>query len=1399
MNMKKFAFLVVMIIFTLSSWAQTSTPPSNGDGSSGNPYQIATLNNLYWLSQNSSEWDKHYVQTADIDASATSTWNLGDHDNNAGTPDEYMGFSPIGNLTNKFSGTFDGQGYTIDGLTINRPTQNNVGLFGSCLLAADFLKNIHLQNISIKGYEKVGGISGLVIGYSNSEISNCSVTGEITQVYQTLGGLVGELSGSISILNCTANVSLNSNSAVGGLVGYLSTTSTISNSFCEGTVTGNSSNGFNSGGLVAQNYGRIENCYCTVDIIGAKYYAGGLVANNMSSGLVENCYYNGSFTPGYNYSGGLVGENSGTVSNSFWDTETSGQLISAGGTGKTTAEMTTPSTYTDAGWDFEAETANGTDDFWGMYSYYNSGYPILLGVTPKSLAVVTNAATNRTTNGATLNGNIPTYGEAGLTPTQHGFVWSTNPNPTLDDNKSEQGTPATTGAYTYSLTGLTSLTTYYVRAYATNTDGTTYGNEISFSTTPEGSGTGADPYLVPDLATLRWLSENQSFWDKHFLQTADIDASETADWNLGNHDNDDGTADEPMGFSPIGNIAFPFEGYYDGSGFIISSLTINRPGYDTIGFFGSAIGAGINNLGLTHINVSGISYVGGLIGEMTNDTISNCFTSGSIYGKRDYTGGLVGCAKSSSITNSFSNVDVRNDATVTYHVGGLVGSTKESTILIKTFSSGNVMANGSGVGGLVGGNYSKSTISNSYSTSKVSGYTYIGGLVGINNSGSIINSYSKGFITYSVSAGGLVGYNFGGTISNSFWDTQTSGQSSSPGGTGKNTTEMTTQSSFTDAGWDFEGESTNGTDDYWGIYSYYNNGYPIILDVTPQPVAVATNEPTNLTSSSATLNGEILSLGDGTSTQHGFVWSTSTNPTLNDDKSEQGAPSSTGAYTYSLTGLMPDVTYYVKAYATDTEGTVYAEEVSFTTSASTEAYYIDYNIRTDDFYAETNESGIFQGYADPVWRFRSQVGGSYSSGGWSDWECFYDVPGSQAYGNGAWLNEPTVERWSGTVLSNADNIYIGIEGWEDEDQNLCTYNSGTDEKYSSDYDYQTNLNGTVSRATWEDFRNAQQINVDYVDCGTSSNDDYFKIAFDVWWDYSIPVDPQFSLSDATTDGFSISITGYNNYRVTSWDYEISDDAGFSNIVATAAGVAYSTLDISGLNSGTTYYVRISGTNEAGTGNYSPSQSINTIGVNIWDGSENTDWHTADNWSLAVVPTTDHNVIIPSGLSNYPTLSEAAFCNDLTIESSSVSTGSLIGQSNLTVNGTVIIQRYVTGGVADGGTWHLISSPVDGQGINDFVIANTDNAVATNAPKYGLAPYDKTVLLQAQVISLRVKVTKFYEAQMEYFLLQELLPRVMFQLVLQLQLQKNLGTWWVTPTLRHFVPIHQHVQPITSFL
>ena len=97
--------------------------------------------------------------------------------------------------------------------------------------------------------------------------------------------------------------------------------------------------------------------------------------------------------------------------------------------------------------------------------------------------------------------------------------------------------------------------------------------------------------------------------------------------------------------------------------------------------------------------------------------------------------------------------------------------------------------------------------------------------------------------------------------------------------------------------------------------------------------SVTTQAASSVTATTATGNGNVTNLGYPTATQHGHCWSTSPNPTTADSKTENGAPTATGAYTSSITGLTSDTLYYCRAYVTNSGGTFYGVNVTFTASA----------------------------------------------------------------------------------------------------------------------------------------------------------------------------------------------------------------------------------------------------------------------------------------------------------------------------------------------------------------------------------------------------------------------------------------------------------------------------------
>ncbi len=324
--MKKLLLIFVCLISQLL-FGQTATAPSSGDGTSGDPYQITSLENLYWIGENSSRWGYYYIQTADIDASETASW----FSNGSGG---YYGWTSIGNNPNYFTGSYNGNVHTIDGLYINRPGSDYQGLFGGAYEAT--ISNLGVKNAVITGRHYAGGLVGY--NYNNSTVTNCYFTGSVTGGYH-VGGLVGD-NYSSTVSKCYTTGSVTGTPMVGGLVGSSQYSSSVSNSYSRCSV---------SGGL---------------------YEIGGLVGGIFYSATVTNSYSTGSVVGPNFYLGGLVGRNYSCppVSNGFWDVETSGLPTSDGGTGKTTAEMKTNSTFIDAGWD---------PGIWNMGDGINNGYPYL--------------------------------------------------------------------------------------------------------------------------------------------------------------------------------------------------------------------------------------------------------------------------------------------------------------------------------------------------------------------------------------------------------------------------------------------------------------------------------------------------------------------------------------------------------------------------------------------------------------------------------------------------------------------------------------------------------------------------------------------------------------------------------------------------------------------------------------------------------------------------------------------------------------------------------------------------------------------------------------------------------------------------------------------------------------
>jgi len=741
--MKKHYIIIAALVFLcFNIAAQTAVAPS-GSGTVGSPYQITNWQNLYWISQNSAQWSKYYIQTADIDfaeaSPAINTWASG------------AGWTPIGNGSTFFTGNYNGQGYMIKGLYANRASTTGVGLFG-------YVRNGSISNILFLKADITGSSSvGIAVGYAYgnissreaSNISNIYVQGNVTASLGQAGGLVGYIFDSnATVTNCHSNVSvtsqttdINETADIGGLIGiiYQYTGPTVSNSSSSGTVTGQGLR--NAGGFIGYvGGGIVSKCFSTANVINTGQNQGnvggfiGGLNSRYNNTLIENCYSLGNVSGGAN--------NSST------------------------------------------EWHNGIGSFIGTCRREYSGYS----------KTITNCyavgAVSQTGSSADIGGFIGRLSTTTITanPTVTNSYW--------DIQRSTQSTTAGNKG-----TGLTTAQ-MKVQSNFTSWD---FANTWKMSSTitydgyptlewAKGYATAPTSNQITALNNLVYVAENSSRWATAYTQTANVNAWWTCGW------------DYQKGWTPIGNNTTEYTGTtYDGDNFEVNHLFINRSSSDFQGFFGYINGTEVKDLTIKNANISARSSLAALSGSGDNVTIRNCHVTGSISGigaSADFTGGVIGDSRGNSLIEySSANVSISGLHDVGALVGRVLNDGSTSTVRY-CYSKGTVTGTGGYIGGLAGQN--NGTISNCFSEATVKGSGYkVGGLVGFQWYGSIDKCYSKGSVTGSSELGGLVGGRTGSTTTNSYWDTQTSGRATSVEGTGKTTAYMKLASTYIAGGWDF--------------------------------------------------------------------------------------------------------------------------------------------------------------------------------------------------------------------------------------------------------------------------------------------------------------------------------------------------------------------------------------------------------------------------------------------------------------------------------------------------------------------------------------------------------------------------------------------------------------------
>lgn len=362
---------------------------SSGFSVNGTAYTVVRdVNQLQAMNNNKAG---RYVLAADIDASATAGWNAG------------AGFVPVGNSGTPFTGVLDGLGHRIDQLTVLMSSSANAGLFGQA--SGMLIQNLGLANANISGGLSSGVLIGRIVNNNTADsiVKNVYTTGTFTASGSSFqGGLIGAISsfgGStafrLSNIYSTVNVVASSGQYIGGIIGGLSSPSvsaspilTITDAYFAGTVSGGSASSV--GGII-----------------------GGTAAN--INVLVERAYSSGLISgTSINTTGALIGGSAAgiTFSNSYWNTDTSGQAAAVGnnqGTqttvvGLTTAQSTQLSSY--ANWGSNIDAQGGTGTAWRIYDGLSG--PLLRSFL-KPLSITVHNNVSKTYDGTSYTGGTVNY------------------------------------------------------------------------------------------------------------------------------------------------------------------------------------------------------------------------------------------------------------------------------------------------------------------------------------------------------------------------------------------------------------------------------------------------------------------------------------------------------------------------------------------------------------------------------------------------------------------------------------------------------------------------------------------------------------------------------------------------------------------------------------------------------------------------------------------------------------------------------------------------------------------------------------------------------------------------------------------------------------------------------
>ena len=679
-------FTMLMLVMAIlmpygGAWAQTTKRSASGNGEVDSPYIITTAEELKWFRDEVNRGRKNIcAKIADnvevIDMSTVC--HAADKSQNL----EEVSWEPIGNTTNKYMGTFDGNNKTIINLYINA-SQNNMGLFGYTYQST--IKNLTIDNAKVTNTEPY---TGILVGkavkgstFQNIKISEtCQMKGDMDT-----GGIAGELQGNAS--NCVnyGNVTATYRN-VGGLVGYF-TSGTIQDCANYGDVKGPECVA-GMAGFVSS--GKIQNVfsYGNVSATNSTQYIG--MAFGSGSGATEGmvAYYSGARLTANGQEKDVKAFGSGTPSEDNATGFTEAQLKSG-----VVAYLLQQNASSEAKWG--QNLANGGDSY-PVIGSEHTVYSDNSLVNCMTYEIISGSFTNNTTSsaikyqhGQTINHHVAT-------------------NATCTEAATKEYWQCQDCQRTYSDSQLTKELTDVTNAeqpafgHHSNEDGYCDRCQHYVAVKPsEQNGV----YLIAKPCHLAWFRDyvNGTIVDEGgVVGTTHPSASAmlTADIDLKNYCHAAEGGKELLSWIPIGSEKNRWKGNMDGQGHTISHFYI-KTAQDYVGLFGYTDGATIQDLIFDYAKVENVNttgtktdYTGILAGKAYGDspshikgikTTNNC----TVIGQKD-TGGIVGCAKI-----NLENCENLSSVKGTGSVGGIAGSSYERNIKRCT-NYGTVENDGSG-------------------------------------------------------------------------------------------------------------------------------------------------------------------------------------------------------------------------------------------------------------------------------------------------------------------------------------------------------------------------------------------------------------------------------------------------------------------------------------------------------------------------------------------------------------------------------------------------------------------------------------------------------------------------------------------------------------------------------